>query len=135
MDSSGRRGGLRRMVAGDMPVPSARQEGKAAKRMEIAVATAVRQLQAWLTINRLALTTTALVTASASFDACYVYVTGPGTTQSLNKKKNHPTSPTAHTGDPPYEHHRRPTAGTHMHSRASNGASARSRRSAHLIEK
>ena len=33
------------MVAGDMPVPSARQEGKAAKRMEIAVATAVRQLQ------------------------------------------------------------------------------------------
>ena len=61
-------------------------------------------------------------------------MTSPGTTQSLNKKKFHPTSPTAHTGDPPYEHHRRPTAGTHMHSRASNGASARSRRSAHLIE-
>ena len=36
---------VRRMIAGDMPVPSARQEGKAAKRMEIAVATAVRQLQ------------------------------------------------------------------------------------------
>ena len=36
---------VRRMVAGDMPVPGARQEGKAAKRIEIAVATAVRQLQ------------------------------------------------------------------------------------------
>ena len=92
------------------------------------------EIQAWLTINRLGLCARALVTASASLDVCYVYVTGPGTTQSLNKKKIHPTSPTAHTGDPPYEHHRRPTAGTHMHSRASNGASPRNRRSALLIE-
>ena len=93
------------------------------------------RLQAWLTINALGLCARALVTASASLDACYVYVTGPGTTQSLNKKKFHPTSPTAYTGDPPYEHHRRPTACTHMRSIASNGASPWSRRSAHLLEK
>ena len=36
---------VRRMIAGDMPVPAVRQEGQAAKRMEIAVATAVQQLQ------------------------------------------------------------------------------------------
>ena len=33
------------MIAGDMPVPAVRQEGQAAKRMEIAVAEAVQQLQ------------------------------------------------------------------------------------------
>ena len=91
-------------------------------------------VQAWVTIKLLHPSTRALVTASASFDACYVYVTGPGTTQSLNKKKIHPTSPTAYTGDPPYEHHRRPTACTLTRSRASKCASLWSRRSALLTE-
>ena len=63
-----------------------------------------------------------------------MYVTSPGTTQSLNKKKIYPTSPTAHTGDPPRSLVGAPPETHTMRHTALKVASHWTRRSALLIE-